>query len=66
MSDPSVRSLKQAGFLLGFALGGFFDSILLHQILQWHNLLTNVDERRLDGSGALVVTNAGWPVGCLS
>ncbi|WP_207099421.1 DUF2243 domain-containing protein [Paracoccus shandongensis] len=29
-------------FLLGFALGGFFDGILLHQILQWHHLLSLV------------------------
>jgi uncharacterized membrane protein len=34
------------GFLLGFALGGFFDGILLHQILQWHHLLSNVDAAR--------------------
>lgn len=27
---------------LGFALGGFFDGILLHQILQWHHLLSGV------------------------
>ena len=27
---------------LGFALGGFFDGILLHQILQWHHLLSLV------------------------
>jgi uncharacterized membrane protein len=26
--------------LLGLALGGFFDGILLHQILQWHHLLS--------------------------
>lgn len=26
--------------VLGFALGGFFDGILLHQILQWHHLLS--------------------------
>lgn len=32
-----------AGYLLGFALGGFFDGILLHQILQWHHLLSLVD-----------------------
>ena len=29
--------------LLGFALGGFFDGILLHQILQWQHLLSNVE-----------------------
>jgi uncharacterized membrane protein len=32
-----------AGYLLGFAMGGFFDGILLHQILQWHHLLSAVD-----------------------
>lgn len=36
------RSLRWPGFFLGFALGGFFDGILLHQILQWHHLLSNV------------------------
>ncbi|MBY6263566.1 DUF2243 domain-containing protein [Azospirillum sp. 412522] len=27
---------------LGFALGGFFDGLLLHQILQWHHLLSGL------------------------
>lgn len=31
-----------AAQLLGFALGGFFDGILLHQVLQWHHLLSAV------------------------
>jgi uncharacterized membrane protein len=31
--------LKYA-LLLGVAFGGFFDGILLHQILQWHHLLS--------------------------
>ncbi|MCC2962452.1 DUF2243 domain-containing protein [Massilia sp. IC2-278] len=39
---PALRSLGWAGFLLGFGLGGFFDGILLHQILQWHHLLSLV------------------------
>ncbi|WP_020651728.1 DUF2243 domain-containing protein [Massilia niastensis] len=30
------------GAALGFALGGFFDGILLHQVLQWHHLLSLV------------------------
>ena len=30
------------GGMLGFALGGFFDGILLHQILQWHHLFSLV------------------------
>ncbi|MBW3617282.1 MAG: DUF2243 domain-containing protein [Proteobacteria bacterium] len=32
--------MLQAGFVLGFALAGFFDGILLHQVLQWHHLLS--------------------------
>jgi uncharacterized membrane protein len=41
---PNDRSpLAGAGLLLGISLGGFFDGILLHQILQWHHLLSNVD-----------------------
>lgn len=33
-----------AGWLMiGLALGGFFDGILLHQILQWHHLLSGLD-----------------------
>ena len=38
------------GAVLGFALGGFFDGILLHQILQWHHLLSlvpGIDDLRL-------------------
>jgi len=29
-------------FTLGFAFGAFFDGILLHQVLQWHHLLSLV------------------------
>ena len=29
-----------AGILFGLGLGGFFDGIVLHQILQWHHMLT--------------------------
>lgn len=32
-----------AGGLLGVAFGGFFDGILIHQILQWHHLLSAID-----------------------
>ena len=30
-----------AGVLLGLGLGGFFDGIVLHQILQWHHMATS-------------------------
>lgn len=34
------RPLVIAGVFLGLGLGGFFDGIVLHQILQWHHMLT--------------------------
>jgi uncharacterized membrane protein len=30
-----------AGILFGLGLGGFFDGIVFHQILQWHHMLSN-------------------------
>jgi uncharacterized membrane protein len=30
-----------AGVLLGLGIGGFFDGIVLHQILQWHHMVTS-------------------------
>jgi len=36
-------SLVVPGLLLGVGLGGFVDGIVLHQILQWHHLLSDVD-----------------------
>jgi uncharacterized membrane protein len=34
--------LISSGILLGTGLGGFVDGIVLHQILQWHNMLSTV------------------------
>jgi len=34
--------LISAGILLGTGMGGFVDGIALHQILQWHNMLSSV------------------------
>lgn len=39
MTDGTAARAWAAG-LLGFAMGGFFDGILLHQVLQWHHLLS--------------------------
>jgi uncharacterized membrane protein len=33
-----------AGVLLGVGLGGFVDGIVFHQILQWHHMLTAVED----------------------
>ena len=44
MSRPVDRTqLRNAGILLGLGLGGFFDGIVLHQLLQWHHMVSRVD-----------------------
>jgi uncharacterized membrane protein len=35
------RGLGLPGTILGIGLGGFVDGILLHQLLQWHHMLTS-------------------------
>ncbi len=35
------RRVVTAGILLGMGFGGFFDGIVLHQILQWHHMVTS-------------------------
>src|SRR5215217_4398285 len=34
---------RAPAFVLGVGLGGFIDGIVLHQILQWHHMLTGED-----------------------
>jgi uncharacterized membrane protein len=44
---PTARTAGYATLAsaaLGFSLGGFFDGILLHQILQWHHLLSGLPQ----------------------
>jgi uncharacterized membrane protein len=33
---------KASGLLYGLGLGGFIDGIVLHQILQWHHMVSDV------------------------
>jgi predicted membrane protein DUF2243 len=35
------RKAQRAAVLLGIGLGGFVDGIVLHQIFQWHHMLSN-------------------------
>ena len=43
MARPGEQAqLRNAGVLLGLGLGGFFDGIVLHQLLQWHHMVSNV------------------------
>jgi uncharacterized membrane protein len=36
------RELRLPGLLIGLGLGGFVDGILLHQLLQWHHMISAV------------------------
>lgn len=40
-SPDAINRPRLPGILLGIGLGGFVDGILLHQILQWHHMLTS-------------------------
>jgi len=35
---------KASGLLYGLGLGGFVDGIVLHQLLQWHHMVSDVEE----------------------
>ena len=37
------RPLIVAGIVLGLGQAGFFDGIVLHQLLQWHHMFTSVE-----------------------
>jgi uncharacterized membrane protein len=41
MAPKDVTRPRAPGILLGIGLGGFVDGIVLHQILQWHHMLTS-------------------------
>src|SRR4051812_13621035 len=41
MSERARVSI--AGILLGLGLGGFFDGIVFHQLLQWHHLVCRTE-----------------------
>jgi uncharacterized membrane protein len=38
--EPDRRRLVIGALLLGVGLGGLFDGIVLHQILQWHHMVS--------------------------
>ncbi|MYV66590.1 DUF2243 domain-containing protein [Streptomyces sp. SID2131] len=37
-------SIRLPGIVLGVGMGGFVDGILLHQLLQWHHMLSSTNE----------------------
>ncbi len=57
-----------AAILLGIGLGGFFDGIVLHQILQWHHMVstptppTSLESLELNTLGDGIFHAATWVV----
>jgi uncharacterized membrane protein len=43
-SATGMTAPRAPGLLLGIGLGGFVDGIVLHQLLQWHHLLTSTGD----------------------
>jgi uncharacterized membrane protein len=41
MDAATGRPVRVPAFVLGVGLGGFIDGIVLHQVLQWHHILTS-------------------------
>jgi uncharacterized membrane protein len=45
--SANASVLRVPGVVLGIGLGGFVDGILLHQLLQWHHMLSSTDTDRI-------------------
>ena len=43
-TTPAVTRPRAPGILLGIGLGAFVDGIVLHQILQWHHLISSEND----------------------
>jgi len=39
-----VTPSRASGLLFGLGLGGFVDGIVLHQVFQWHHMVSSVDD----------------------
>lgn len=61
-TGPAATSLALPGILLGVGLGGFVDGILLHQLLQWHHMLSSTGTDRLGLPPYPVDTLAGLKI----
>lgn len=43
MTSTATKPSVLPGLLLGLGLGGFVDGIVLHEILQWHHMVSDVN-----------------------
>lgn len=47
-AEPEIPSYRLPLFLFGVGLGGFVDGIALHQILQWHHMLSDTRDGSME------------------
>ena len=65
---PRNKQFLVAAVLLGLGLGGFFDGIVLHQILQWHHMVstpappTSLENLELNTFGDGLFHAATWMI----
>ena len=52
---PGPALSRASGLLLGLGLGGFVDGIVLHQVLQWHHVVSDVEGHPVDTVAGLEV-----------
>ena len=62
---PRRRGVFGPGLVIGVGLGGFVDGILLHQVLQWHHMLTATDTDNVGIASYPADTVAGLEVNTL-
>ncbi|MFE9957902.1 DUF2243 domain-containing protein [Micromonospora sp. NPDC005299] len=67
MTRPTIdgADIRVPATILGVGLGGFVDGILLHQVLQWHHLLSSTDSDRVGIKFYPVDTVAGLKMNTL-
>src|SRR3712207_3582545 len=57
VADPLRPTATLPAAIVAFALSGFFDGILLHQVLQWHHLLSLVPGESLRDLGTQILAD---------
>jgi uncharacterized membrane protein len=65
MDRAGPEGLALPGILLGVGLGGFADGILLHQVLQWHHMLSSAATATIDIGDYPVTTVHGLQMNTL-